>query len=284
MLTVAVTGARGMLGRALCAHLTDCKVIALGHAEMDVTDDVSVEETIARLHPDVLIHCAAMTAVDRCETEVDTAYRLNAVASANVAAACQRHGVRLIAISTDYVFEGDADRPYHEFDTATGGHCVYGQSKWAAEESVRTHCPNHIIARVSWLYGAGGPSFVHTMMRLADGTRPELRVVDDQRGNPTSCMAVTRAIDAIIRRPALVGTFHLTCEGEASWCEFAKEIFRLADRAQAVSPCTSAQYPTPAKRPANSRLEKRMLRLTGLPAMPQWQEALSEFMQSEFKH
>ena len=280
---ILLTGGKGMLGRTLVRELGgDFEVIATDLPEADITDEKAIDAVIAQHAPEAVIHCAAMTAVDRCETERDLAFRLNARGSANVAAACRRHGVRLIAISTDYVFEGDSDRPYHEFDRPTGGRTVYGQSKLAGEEAVRTLCPDHVICRISWLYGAGGPSFVHTMMNLADGTRPVLKVVADQRGNPTNTTAVARALRGILGRPNLCGTFHLTCEGEATWAEFAEEIFRLAGRPQKVQPCTTEEFPRPAPRPKNSRLEKMALRLAGLPPMPDWKEALAEFMAAEF--
>ena len=280
---ILLTGGKGMLGRTLVRELGgDFDVIATDLPEADITDENVIDAVIARHAPEVVIHCAAMTAVDRCETERDLAFRLNARGSANVAAACRRQGVRLIAISTDYVFEGDSNRPYNEFDRPTGGRTVYGQSKLAGEEAVRTLCPNHVICRISWLYGAGGPSFVHAMMNLADGTRPVLKVVADQQGNPTSTTAVARGLRGILVRPNLCGTFHLTCEGEATWAEFAEEIFRLAGRPQKVQPCTTDEFPRPAPRPRNSRLEKTALRLAGLPPMPDWKEALAEFMAVEF--
>ena len=280
---ILLTGGKGMLGRTLVRELGgDFDVIATDLPEADITDENAIDAVIARHAPEAVIHCAAMTAVDRCETERDLAFRLNARGSANVAAACRRHGVRLIAISTDYVFEGDSDRPYNEFDRPTGGRTVYGQSKLAGEEAVRTLCPDHVICRISWLYGAGGPSFVHAMMNLADGTRPALKVVADQQGNPTSTTAVARALRGILGRPNLCGTFHLTCEGEATWAEFAEEIFRLAGRRQKVQPCTTDEFPRPAPRPRNSRLEKMALRLADLPPMPDWKEALAEFMAAEF--
>jgi dTDP-4-dehydrorhamnose reductase len=232
--------------------------------------------------PDVVIHCAAMTAVDRCESERESAFRLNARGSANVASVCRKYSIRLIAVSTDYVFDGDADRPYDEFDRPNGGRTVYGQSKFAGEEAVRSLCPNHVIARISWLYGAGGPSFVHTMMSLADGSRPSLKVVGDQFGNPTSAVAVARALRELVSRPELCGTFHLTCEGSASWAEFAREIFRIAGVEQRVVSCSTEEFPRPAPRPKNSRLEKLALRLAGLPPMPDWKRALAEFMADEF--
>lgn len=271
-----------MLGRTLCAELSEFQMIPTDLPEADITDEHGINEVIRDCAPDAVIHCAAMTAVDKCETECDLAYRLNALGSANVASACARNGIRLIAISTDYVFDGASDRPYTEFDHAGGGHTVYGQSKFAGEEMIRHHCPNHVIARISWLYGAGGPSFVHTMLKLADGTRPELKVVSDQIGNPTSTLAVARKLREILLRPELTGTFHMTCEGEASWYDFALEIFLLTGVSQKVLPCSTAEFPRPAPRPANSRLEKMMLRLSGLAPMPDWRQALAEFLAKEF--
>ena len=277
-----ITGGKGMLGRTIQQEFADCELAIADLPEADITDAAGFDAFLAEHKPDAVIHCAAMTAVDRCESEIELAYRLNAFGSASVAAACNRHGIRLVAISTDYVFDGDSDRPYNEFDRATGGNTVYGKSKFAGEEAVRTLCPDHVICRISWLYGHGGPSFVHAMMSLADGTRPMLKVVADQHGNPTSTVAVARQLRNILADPHLAGTFHLTCEGEATWFEFAREIFRLAGKDQAVSPCTTDEFPRPAPRPKNSRLDKMMLRLAGLPPMPDWRSALAEFMKSEF--
>lgn len=279
---VLLTGGKGMLGRTLCAELTDFEVIPTDLPDADITNEAGFDALLKRIKPDVVIHCAAMTAVDKCETETELAYKLNAYGTANVASACHRNGIRLIAISTDYVFEGNSDRPYNEFDTPDGGNTVYGKSKFAGEEAVRRHCPDHVICRISWLYGAGGPSFVHAMIKLADGTRPELKVVADQIGNPTSALAVARQLRNILNRKELVGTFHLTCEGEATWADFAAEIFRQKGIAQKIVPCTTGEFPRPAPRPANSRLDKMMLRLAGLPPMPHWKEALSEFLAAEF--
>ncbi|MFQ8887558.1 MAG: dTDP-4-dehydrorhamnose reductase [Bilophila wadsworthia] len=273
-----MTGGKGMLGRTLRGEFREHEVVVAGLPEADITDAAGIDAVCRSCKPDVLIHCAAMTDVDKCETCPDMAWKINAVGSANVASACQRNGIRLIAISTDYVFSGDSERPYTEFDTPTGGINVYGQSKWAGEQAVRTHCPNHIIVRISWLYGPGGPSFVHTMLKLADGSRNVLKVVNDQHGNPTSTFAVVRALRELLIRPELVGTFHLTCEGEATWYDFARRIFELAGKSQKVVPCSSAEYVTPARRPANSRLEKKMLALYNLPPMPHWEREFEEFM------
>ena len=279
---VLLTGGKGMLGRTLVNELTDFEVIPTDLPEADITDAAAFDALLKREKPDVVIHCAAMTAVDKCETEIDLAYKLNAFGTANVAAACHRNNIRLIAISTDYVFEGNSDRPYNEFDIADGGNTIYGKSKFAGEEAVRRHCPDHVICRISWLYGAGGPSFVHAMLKLADGTREELKVVADQIGNPTSCLAVARQLRNILNNRQLVGTYHLTCEGETTWAGFAQEIFRLRKVQQKVVPCRTDEFPRPAPRPANSRLDKMMLRLAGLPPMPHWQEALAEFLEKEF--
>ena len=279
---VLLTGGKGMLGRTICRELTDFEVIPTDLPEGDITDPARFDAMLKQTAPDTVIHCAAMTAVDKCESEIDLAYRLNAFGTANVASACHRNGIRLIAISTDYVFDGDSDRPYHEFDHASGGNTIYGKSKFAGEEAVRALCPDHVICRISWLYGPGGPSFVHAMMKLADGTRPELKVVNDQHGNPTSTLAVARALRNILNHRCLTGTFHMTCEGEATWAEFAAEIFRIMRIDQKIIPCRTDEFPRPAPRPANSRLDKMMLRLAGLPPMPHWKDDLQEFCDLEF--
>lgn len=280
---ILLTGGKGMLARTLLAELgAEYELVATDLPEVDITDEEAVDAAVAQAAPGAVVHCAAMTAVDRCETARELAFRVNARGTANVATACRRHGARLVAISTDYVFGGDAG-PYCEFDRADGGKTVYGQSKFAGEQAVRTLCPDHAIVRISWLYGAGGPSFVHAMMALADGTRPALKVVGDQRGNPTSAKAVAGLLRALLARPKLCGTFHATCEGEATWAEFAREIFRLAGKSQRVEECSTEEFPRPAPRPHDSRLEKLGLRLAGLPPMPHWKDALAEFMGNEFK-
>ncbi len=278
---ILITGGKGMLGRTLQREFADCELVIADLPEVDITSAAAFDAVIAATRPNTVIHCAAMTAVDRCETEPETAWKINTAGSGNVAAACHRHHARLIAISTDYVFSGTLDRPYHEFDVP-GAKTVYGLTKFHGEEMIRRHAPDHVIARISWLYGPGGPSFVHTMLKLA-ATTSELKVVADQIGNPTSTIAVARHLRRIVECRELVGTFHLTCEGEASWSDFAAEIFRLRALPVQVHPCTTAEFPRPAPRPANSRLDKLMLRLHGLPPMPEWHEALQEFICGEFQ-
>ncbi|HIW00200.1 MAG TPA: dTDP-4-dehydrorhamnose reductase [Candidatus Desulfovibrio intestinipullorum] len=281
---ILISGGRGMLARTLAARLgthADHVLAAPGREELDITDPLSVGRVFADFQPDVVLHCAAYTKVDQCESEPELASQVNVAGSAHVAAACQQAGARLIAFSTDYVFDGHSG-PYSEFSRPTGGLNVYGQTKWAGECAIRLNCPNHLIARVSWLYGPGGPSFVHTMMRLNREGRPLVRVVNDQKGNPTSTLSVACAIEELLDHPEITGTIHLTCEGEATWYDLAKAVFALTGREQKVEPCTSAEYPLPAARPANSCLLKERLKLCHLRPMPHWQTALKDFLASEF--
>ena len=273
-----LTGGRGMLGRTLQRHFRQHELFVADLPEVDITDGRAVDQAVAAFAPEVVVHCAAMTQVDACETDSDKAYRINALGSAYVARAAARHGVRLIAISTDYVFDGLLSRPYHEFD-APAPRTVYGASKFAGEEAVRRHCPDHTIVRIAWLYGEGGPSFLHTMLKLGAQEGGPLKIVNDQLGNPTSADAVAGLIGRLIENP-VPGVVHGSCEGDATWFEFAQAIFKRAGLTRGLVPCTTAEFPRPAPRPANSRLEKRVLRLAGLPPMPHWREALDKFIRS----
>lgn len=277
---VLVTGARGMLGRALIRELASRGVDAIGltRADVELTDPRQVRPAFERLQPDVVLHPAAYTKVDLAESEPARAYADNAAASAQVADAARHVGARLIAFSTDYVFAGDLERPYHEYD-ATGPTTMYGRTKLAGEAAVRAHCPDHLILRIAWLYGLGGPSFVHAIVRRAREGHP-LRVVDDQVGNPTSCGAVAKLTAELLHVP-LVGTAHATCEGEATWYAFAEAFLaKLAIDAR-LEPCTSAEFERPAPRPANSRLDNAVLRAAGVGPMPHWREALDAFLAEE---
>lgn len=283
MKKVLLTGGKGMLGRTICRILADrFSIVPTDLPEADITSPESIASVLRQYSPDAVIHCAAMTAVDRCESEREMADRLNHLGSVHVASACRDAGIRLIAISTDYVFDGAADHPYSEYDAANGGATVYGQTKFAGEQAVQRILPDRsVICRISWLYGFGGPSFVHTMLKLADGSRPALKVVNDQIGNPTSALAVARKLGELLERPEVTGILHMTCEGEASWAEFAEEIFRQKGISQKVIPCSTEEFPRPAPRPKNSRLVKRRLKELGFTPMPDWKEALAEFLKRE---
>jgi dTDP-4-dehydrorhamnose reductase len=277
---VLVTGARGMLGRALLGELTAREIDAVGLARSDVelSDPRAVRPVFEQARPDVVIHSAAFTKVDLAESEPERAFADNAQASAQVADATRHVGARLVAFSTDYVFAGDLDRPYHEHD-APGPTTVYGRTKLAAEAAIRAHCPDHLILRIAWLYGRGGPSFVHAIVGRAREGHP-LKVVDDQLGNPTSCAAVATLTADLLDVP-LVGTAHATCEGDATWYQFAQAFLEKLGLDVRVDRCTSAEFVRPAPRPANSRLDNRVLRVAGLRPMPHWRDALDAFLADE---
>ena len=281
---ILITGGKGMLGRTLFNHWqTNHTCFVADLPEHDLTQPETLEQLFTELQPEVVVHCAAMTQVDLCESQPERAFVINAKLTESLAKACHQHQVRLIAISTDYVFAGADPTPQRE-TFRPSPRTVYGASKLAGEEAIRQYCPNHIIARVAWLYGSGGPSFVHTMLALAaaDPLR-SLDVVNDQHGNPTSTTAVAKVLTAMLTRPDLTGTFHLTCEGVTTWYEFAQTIFRLAGyTAINVTPCTSEAFKRPAKRPKWSALSKEKLKAAKLPAMPAWQEALAQFIRQEW--
>ncbi|MCD8338780.1 MAG: dTDP-4-dehydrorhamnose reductase [Burkholderiales bacterium] len=279
---VLITGAKGMLGRTLMKVLSeDFVLIPTDKEECDITNKDKVREVIKKVRPDIILHCAAMTQVDDCESKEDLAELLNAKGTENVALAANEFGARLIYISTDYVFDGKKEGPYKETDQAGGAQTVYGKTKWEGEEAVKKICDDYVIARISWLYGPQGPSFVHTMLRLADGKHPVLKVVEDQRGNPTSTFAVARKLKEILNRPELKGVFHVTCEGATTWKDFAQKIFEIAGLDQKVEGCTTEEYPRPAPRPKNSALEKEALRNSGITPMPKWEDSLKEFMEDK---
>ena len=289
---IIITGGKGMLGRTLQRHLAQHELLIADLPELDILQYEKLEAEFIRFAPDAVIHCAAMTKVDDCETEPERAFRLNGMASANVAKAAAKCAARLIAISTDYVFYGErtehtpfspsSDDGYLESDMPLP-QTVYGKSKLAGERSIIDLCPGSTIVRIAWLYGALGPSFVHTMAKLGmDAAAPALKVVDDQRGNPTSTDAVAELLKFLLAHPEVNGIVHGTCEGIASWYELTVELFRLLGCKRKVTPCTTAEYPRPAPRPAFSALAKGKLKAAGY-TMPNWKTALAEFVSTEFK-
>ena len=278
---ILITGGKGMLGRTLQAELAAHERVVADLPEWDITDGTAFTSRLLAEKPDVVVHCAAMTKVDDCETNRDLAFKLNEEGTRNVALASKAAGARLVAISTDYVFSGDPPREpwaWGEMDIPRP-RTVYGMSKFAGEQMIQMLYPdNSVILRIAWLYGAGGPSFVHTMLKLGAQAGDPLMVVNDQFGNPTSTNVVADVIRFLLTKPEVSGVVHGTCEDQCSWYDFACEIFRMARLSREVVPCSTAEFPRPAPRPANSRLEKRMLRWCGLPPMPDWREALCEFM------
>lgn len=275
---ILITGAKGLLGQALAQALKTERPVLAGRDELDVTKLEDFKKYASEVKPDVIIHCAAMTDVDACETDKRHAYLVNAVGSGYAAAVSRLVKARLISVSTDYVFDGKQSEPYGEEDAANGGNSVYGRSKFIGEEFIRALNPNHVIIRTAWLYGRGGKNFVDSMLSLSRKGVPELKVVSDQRGNPTSAVSVAEKIRDILQRPDIKGTIHVTSEGSATRYEFAEEIFRLANISQKVVPCSSEQFPRPAPRPNNSCLSKNALRRYGLSPMPEWRSELKKYL------
>jgi dTDP-4-dehydrorhamnose reductase len=282
MKKILITGANGMLGKSIqkVFSLLNYLIIPTDIHNLNITNLQQIKEVLLLHQPDVVIHCAALTNVDYCETHKEEAYKINAFGTLNLAMICNELNIKLIYISTDYVFDGQSNIPYTEFDKPTGGINIYGQSKYAGEIAVKENCNDYIIARVSWLYGAGGPSFLHTIYNAAK-SKSELMIVNDQVGNPTSTIAVAKALNNLIMTN-VKGTFHLTCEGSTTWYNYAKEFFDILNISISIIPCTSDRYKRDANRPANSQLEKYMLKFNNLPEMPHWKDSLKEFCNIEF--
>ena len=281
---ILITGGKGMLGRTLQRELAVNEIVVADLPEWDITDDVGLMTKMQAAAPDLVIHCAAMTKVDDCETNRELAFRLNEEGSRNVALAAKMCGARLMAISTDYVFSGEPPREpwaWGELDIPRP-QTVYGASKFAGEQMIQMILPEAVIIRIAWLYGSGGPSFVHTMAKLGAQDGAPLKVVNDQRGNPTSCATVARVIRFLMTRPDVSGIVHATCEDQCTWYDLTVELKRLLGFAREVVPCTTEEFPRPAPRPRNSALKKSVLNVLGYRT-PRWQDALAEFVKEEFQ-
>jgi dTDP-4-dehydrorhamnose reductase len=289
---VLVTGAAGMLGsqllvsaprgvQAVGTDLVPARAGApeVGHPGVDLSDPSAVEDLFARLAPLAgVIHAAAYTAVDKAEEEEELALRVNALVPEVVARACARHGVPLVHVSTDFVFDGEGTRPYR-VDDPPRPLAAYGRTKLAGEERVAAACPPAAIVRTQWLYGPRGKHFPGTILALA-AQRPELKVVSDQRGSPTSTLELAPALWDVWAAGGS-GIFHAACEGEASWFDFATETLCQAGVGTPIQPCTTAEFPRPAHRPAYSVLDcSRLTALRGHPLKP-WREALADFLAHE---
>ena len=284
---VLVTGAGGQLGTELqrCAWPEGWMVVAIDQADLDLADTAAIAAKVAERPWSAIINGAAYTAVDKAESDVVTAWAVNAMAPAAFAAACAKAGIPLVQVSTDYVFAGDKAGAWEVTDPV-GPLGVYGASKLGGELAVRTSGARAVIVRTAWVVSAHGNNFVKTMLRVG-AERDTLRVVDDQRGSPTSAADLAQALMEIAVRlvedeAAPTGTFHFSNAGEVSWAGFATEIFRQSAArsgpAATVEPIATADYPTPAKRPANSLLSHDAIRAAyGVEPRP-WQDALSDIL------
>ena len=296
--TVLVTGADGQLGRDLMAALSGrvpdgglaspptgplpaegtIEVVATDVGDLDIRDRSQVLAVFDAVGPDVVIHAAAMTGVDACESDAELAFAVNAYGTRNVAEATARAGAHLVAVSTDYVFDGRAGRAYREWDEPCP-QSVYGASKLAGEREALACCPRAAVVRTAWVSGAHGANMVKTVLRLSSGGGT-LRFVDDQRGSPTFTADLAPAIAriALDRRP---GIFHVTNDGDATWFDLARAVVAAAgsdpDRVEAIS-TAELDPPRPAPRPADSRLANAALRLAGVGPLPPWQDALARLV------
>jgi dTDP-4-dehydrorhamnose reductase len=278
---VLITGAAGMLGLDLSAGAAAAghDVTALARAELDITDRSAIDAAVSRARPDVVINCAAWTDVDGAEgAGADSAAVVNGAGAGNLARAAGAAGAWTIHVSSDYVFDGSKRTPYVESD-AVGPVSSYGRSKLAGEEAVAAAAPAaHTTVRSSWLFGAGGPCFPKTILRLA-AEREQLPVVDDQFGCPTFTGDLTRALLELAEHP-VDGVVHVAGSGDCSWYGFASEIVAAAGLECEVTPCTTAEFavlsPRPAARPAYSVL--RTERGAAVPVLPEWRDGLRSFM------
>ena len=270
---VLVTGAGGLLGHAVAPALTRAghEVVALGHAELDVTDAAAFTERAVAARPDWIFHLAAWARVDDCEADPLRAHRVNAEGSANAAAAAERAGARLLAISSDYVFDGAASSPYRE-DDRVGPVNVYGASKLAGEQAIRASGAPHLIVRTAWLFGPGGGNFVDAILKKARaGEDPS--VVDDQRGSPTSTLDLAGGLVRLAER-AENGTYHVVSDGTASWHELAVAAVRAARLGVEVRRTTTAALARPARRPAYSALDTEKFARNAGSRLPHWSDAV----------
>lgn len=275
---ILVTGAKGQLGAEMMALLKRKGIEAIGYGrdELDITDAEQVMDVMLRERPAHVIHAGAYTKVDDAEGDPDTAYRINAYGTRNVAAAAAQAGAGLVYISTDYVFDGRASRPYNEFDPVRPIN-RYGRSKWEGEQFVRQHHSRAFIVRTSWVFGAYGENFVKAIIRKAQ-TESELQVVHDQVGCPTYTLDLSEAILRLLATDKY-GTYHITNSGSCSWHTFASAIVSEAGLATMVRPVGTSQFPRPARRPEYSVLEPMALRLNGFPLLRHWSEALRHFVE-----
>lgn len=274
---VLVTGVKGQLGYDVANELEKRGHEAVGTdvEEMDITDAAKVREVLTEENPDAVIHCAAYTAVDAAEENVELCRRINAEGTENIARVCSELNCKLLYVSTDYVFNGEGERPWEPDDEREPLN-VYGQTKCEGELAVEKYVEKFFIVRIAWVFGVNGKNFIKTMLRLGKD-HDELTVVADQIGSPTYTFDLSRLLVDMIESDKY-GRYHATNEGLCTWYEFAVEIFRQAGMDVHVRPVTSEEYPAKAKRPHNSRMDKRKLEENGFERLPEWKNALSRYL------
>ena len=276
---VLVTGVKGQLGYDVMNELAKrgYEGVGVDVAEMDITDSAVVEKVISEVHPDKVVHCAAWTAVDAAEDNQEVCHKVNVDGTANIAKMCGKLDIPMVYISTDYVFDGQGTRPWEPDDPVVEPLNVYGQSKYEGEVAVEKYAPKHYIVRIAWVFGLNGKNFIKTMINLGK-THDTLTVVNDQIGTPTYTYDLARLLVDMLEKEEY-GKYHATNEGGyISWYDFAKEIFAQAGMDVKVLPVSSAEYPAKAKRPANSRMEKKKLDEHGFTRLPDWKDALGRYL------
>jgi len=274
---ILITGAQGQLGHDVVAECL-CRgwqTTGVDRQDFDLTDHIATQAFLARANPDVIIHCAAYTAVNKAESEPEQAFAVNEIGTRNIAEYCAAQGIWLIYVSTDYVFDGSGKKPWEVSDSPAPLN-VYGKSKLAGEQVAQALCNKHMIVRTSWVFGPHGNNFVKTMLRLG-AERESMNVVSDQTGSPTYTVDLARLLCAMAARP-VAGIYHAANAGECTWAEFAAKIFALAKLECKVNAIPSSDYPTAAKRPLNSRLSPKSLLDAGYVPLPPWEFALAQML------
>lgn len=277
---VLVTGVKGQLGHDVMNELEKrgYEGVGVDVEEMDITDAEAVDKVIHEVHVDAVVHCAAWTAVDAAEDNVDMCRKVNAYGTENIAKICGELDIPMIYLSTDYVFDGMGERPWEPDDPVTEPLNVYGQTKYEGELAVEKYAKKHYIVRIAWVFGVNGKNFIKTMLKLAK-THDRLTVVDDQIGTPTYTYDLAILLVDMLETDKY-GKYHVTNEGGyISWYDFAKEIFRQAGVNVEVVPVTAEEYKAKAKRPYNSRMSKEKLTANGFKRLPTWQDALKRYLE-----
>ncbi len=274
---IIVTGAKGQLGGDVCKILEEKKIAHLGIDidDLDITSKEETESFFADKRFDCLIHCAAYTAVDKAEEDKELCFKVNFTGTDNLAEVCQKKNAKIIYISTDYVFSGKGNKAF-EINSVKAPLSTYGKSKSDGEDAVLKRCKKHFIVRTSWVFGEENRNFIFTMLRLAK-TRDEINVVNDQTGSPTYSSDLARLLIKMAQSESY-GIYHATNEGCCTWYELAKKAFEIKGINIKLNPITTEEYPTPAKRPYNSRLSKNCLDEAGFKRLPHWEDAVERYL------